>query len=140
MPLGHNRDAVIDSNDRPDIKPGTYEFKVDDAEEVVFNSGNKGLKVILLVAVGNRDVKCYCNFVYMDSIAWRLEQFYDAVDLDYRDEKLELWDITGKTGKANFKVDERGYLKADKFWPVRKRTATGVKVAAAQLDDDKLPF
>ncbi len=114
MPLGYNRDADT-AGGGGNSEPGEYPFIVDHVEEKTFKSGNEGLTVRLKTAVADgRDVTVYENFVYVDKALWKLNEFLTCIGLDFRDPP-EPWDVESKTGRANFTLNEKGYLQVEDF-------------------------
>lgn len=96
-------------------QPGKYRFKVDEAVETTFRSGNKGLKAKLLVAAfSDKDITVYCNFVYLPQSLWKLEQFMSSIGLDFSDKSLTAHDFVGLQGDAEFVAGEK-YLEAGDF-------------------------
>lgn len=129
-------------------KPGIYTYKVDEAEEVTFKSGNQGLKLKLLVNDGAPwgDSKCFENIVYGPNSTWRLKALCRSIGVEYS-EKLELWDLEGRGGRAKFKVEEyNGYqnLKVGNYIIKEGQTEAPVtaqgKNPAPESDIELCPF
>lgn len=98
---------------------GTYEFKIDDAVETTFRSGNDGAKVTLMVgAFATKDVKVFENFVYLPQALWRLKSLMEAVGLDFA-ANPDVEELINLTGKAKFRVGEKGYLEVEEFLPAK---------------------
>lgn len=98
--------------------PGEYVFKVDVANEVTFKTGGEGLKIELLVgAFNNRDIRVYVNLSYSEKAQWRLKQFMDAIGVDYYRPPESAHSLEGRTGRARFKANEKGYLEPDEYFP-----------------------
>ena len=144
MALGYNASDKQDSG-RSELKAGIYPFKVETAEETTFaSSGNKGLKVKVLVGYDGRDIGCFANLAYTDKALWRVEQFLDSIGCDFASPP-DAWELVAKTGMAEFVVNERGYFEV-KNWldPVaqtkeinRKNPPKQTTLAAAS---DDVPF
>ncbi len=97
---------------------GRYRFKVDDAQETTFKSGNEGVQVTLLVgAFDSRDVKVFDRFVFLPNSLWKLEQFMQSIGLDFHDTSIKPGDMVGLAGEASFVVGEKGYLEPDTYLP-----------------------
>jgi hypothetical protein len=141
-PLNYDPSKKSDDEggDYPPLKGGKYEFKVEEADETTFKSGNSGLKVKLLVGYTNgRDVPCFCNLVYTDNMLWKVEDFMDSIGLDFENPP-DAWELVGKTGWAEFKVNERGYFEVKSFaMPAASKQANGAGVGHA-TNDDPPPF
>lgn len=113
----------IDPNKGPgkQSKPGRYPFVVIEVEEKSFGrDGNTGLKVVMEVAVGDRDIKVFENLIYVEQSQWRLKQFLESVGFDY-DDPPDIDDLYDTQGVADFKLgkprgeNERRYLEVDHF-------------------------
>lgn len=111
----------IDPNKGPGKQsaPGRYPFVVVEVEEKQFRN-NKGLRVVMEVAVGERDVKVYENLIYVEQSQWRLKQFLESTGFDY-DDPPDIEDIYDAQGVADFKLgkprgeNDRRYLEVDHF-------------------------
>lgn len=115
MGLKYNPAEKIEGGGKAEA--GKYYFKVDEAGEATFSTGNEGLKVTLLVgAFDDRDVKVFCNFAYTPKALWRLKQFFDAIGVDF-DNPPDAYDLVGKTGEAIFEVGDKGYLQVETYLP-----------------------
>ncbi len=136
MPLGYNPKEEEDS-EREDLKGGTYEFKVDAAQEVFFKTGNEGLKVKLLVGYERRDVPCFVNLAYTKKALWRLRQFMECIGADF-DNPPELSELEGLTGHAVFGVNDRGYFEVEDWIPAGGQVTAPVKAHENNADD--VPF
>lgn len=155
MPLGYNKDA--DTSGGGDFElppPGEYLFKVDTCEEVTFASGNKGIKAKLLVDTGERDITCYVNIPYTDSMMWKVSHFVECLGFDFKNPP-DAWELVGKTGSADFVHKEgktregvptgKKYLDAKDFIveePLPKMTRGNgkAKPAGHAVDDSEIPF
>lgn len=113
----------IDPNKGPgkQSEPGRYPFVVIEVEEKSFGrDGNTGLKVVMEVAVGDRDIKVFENLIYVEQSQWRLKQFLESVGLDY-DDPPDIDDLFNTQGVADFKLgkprgdNDRRYLEVDHF-------------------------
>lgn len=97
-------------------QPGTYPFKVEEAQEVTFKTGAEGLSVKLLVgAFHNRDITVFARFTYGESAQWKLKQFMDAIGVDFYRPPQNAYELERHTGKAKFKLGDNGYLEVDEF-------------------------
>jgi len=100
---------------------GTYSFKITSVKFCEFASGNDGMRLVF--DVWNKEgvgFTAYENIVTsLARVKWRLEQFCDAVGLDYDDENLASEDFENKEGRAKFerKPDSK-WLKVDSYLPV----------------------
>jgi hypothetical protein len=139
-PLGYDPSRKNDDEgggDFPARKPGRYDFKVDEASETVFSSGNKGLKLKFLVAhKEDHDATCYENLPYTDNMLWKLSDFLDSLGLDFENPP-EAYELVGKHGVADFRVDEKGYFKVKKYLMPEPATP---KRPAAKADEDNVPW
>lgn len=144
-PLNYNPSEKSDDEggDYPPLKPGKYEFKVDSAEETTFSTGNTGLKVKLLVGYDNgRDVPCFCNLVYTAKMLWKVEDFLDSLGFDFENPP-DAWELVGKSGWGEFKVNEKGYFEAKGFLmppAPEKAVAERTKAPAPGQGADDVPF
>jgi hypothetical protein len=119
---------------------GKFPFKVDEAEEKKFGSGNEGLKVKLLVNNGKRDVPSYENFIYRDDLLWRVRKFMASLGLDFDDKSIQPADFVGRTGRAEFVVDKEGYLKGKKWIPADGFKGKSGDGPAADAPIEDVPF
>lgn len=111
----------IDPNKGPgkQSEPGRYPFVVVEVDEKQFTN-NKGLRVVMEVAVGDRDIKVYENLIYVEQSQWRLKQFLESIGFDY-DDPPDTEDIYDAQGVADFKLgkprgdNDRRYLEVDSF-------------------------
>ncbi len=99
-------------------RPGRYPFVVIEAEEKQFRNSD-GLRIVMEVAVGERDVKVYENLVYVSQSQWRLKQFLESTGFDY-DNPPDVDEIFDAQGVADFKLgpkkdNDRRYLEVDNF-------------------------
>ena len=109
------------------VPPGKYEFRVMEAEEKVFKTGNEGVSVKIAVEVSeSRDITNYANFAYTKGALWRLEQFMTAVGLDFAHPPAvhELIGLRGRvdledTGEKYLSVKE--WLAPDAQWVARQK-------------------
>ena len=141
MPMNYSPDEKVD---RPNAEPGEYVFKIDDAQETVFRSGNEGCKLTLLVgALPNRDVTVFDNLVYVGKALWKTEQLMKSIGLDFY-RPPEVHELVGKMGKAKFMTGEKGYLEVEEYLPASANNAPGAsqfQAAPAQEGaDDDVPF
>src|SRR5689334_13354163 len=101
-PMNYNPDEKVDSH----AAPGEYPFKIDDAQECRFRSGNEGCKLTLLVgALANRDVTVFDNLVYVPSALWKAEQLMKSIGLDFY-RPPEVHELVGKMGRAKFETND----------------------------------
>lgn len=131
-----------EGGDLPPLKPGDYEFKVEEADETTFGTGNQGLKVKLLVGYENgRDVPCYENMVYTPAALWKLKSFLEALGFDYK-KPPDAWELKGKTGWAKFGLNEKGYFKVKAYDPVHpaEKAHHSKPKPAAQSEDSDVPW
>lgn len=117
--LGYDPDN-IDTSKGPgkQSQPGRYPFHVVEADEKDFRRSS-GLRIVMEVAVGDRDVKVYENLVYVKQSQWRLKQFLESTGFDY-DDPPDVDDLLGAQGVADFKLgpkkeNDRRYLEVDMF-------------------------
>ena len=54
------------------LKPGRYDFVVKNSEPCVYNSGNSGIKLSLLV---NNITMVYDNLIFIQKSAWKIKGF-----------------------------------------------------------------
>lgn len=100
------------------VPSGEYPFRVDRAEEVRFDTGTDGAKIELKVKVSeSREIKVFARLSYVEQAQWKLKQFMDSIGLDFYNPPSDISEIEGRTGRAKFKLNDRGYLDADKFLP-----------------------
>ena len=146
-------------------KPGVYPFDVIAADEGVSKTGNDMITVQLQIDVPGRDnpITVYDYLVSTPKALFKIEQFCDAVGLDFKSGDLEPENILGLSGKAKFILDKPNdngdrYLKvkqyiSDKgFQEQPKNNLThaqqakletaraGVSNAPEPKDDDDIPF
>jgi hypothetical protein len=116
--MNYNPEEKVESTGGGKAEPGRYRFKVDSAIEKTFRSGNEGLETVLLAgAFETRDVKVFARFAYTPKALWKLEQFMQSIGLDFQDKSLQPADFFGRTGEADFILDEKGYLEVENFIP-----------------------
>ena len=127
--LVEKMDELDRQEDRPSIEPGDYDFKVYYVEEATFRSGNQGLKLRLLVAAGKSEVKSFDNIIFTQNAIWKLSALKKAVGCAVKNSELKPWDIEGKTGRAEFVLNDRGYLSVGSY----------IENAEKSTEDD-LPF
>jgi hypothetical protein len=150
--------------DYPPLRPGEYEFKIEEASETVFKSGNKGLKLKLLVAYeGTRDIPCYANLVYTPNMLWKVKHLLEGVGFDF-ESPPDAWELVGKAGWAQFgvkagldasgKPNGKEYLDVKDFSvdedsadgkeyhspPPAKKNGKAAAAKSAQQDDSDIPF
>jgi hypothetical protein len=114
-PMNYRPGDKIDGGGR--AEPGTYVFRVDEARETTFKTGTEGAEVTLMVgAFTDRDIKVFERFAYMPKALWKLEQFMNAIGEDFA-HPGEIYDLVGKTGRAEFEHDEKGYLRVKEYIP-----------------------
>lgn len=90
--------------DYPPLRPGEYEFKIEGAAETTFRSGNKGLKLKLLVSYeGTRDIPCYANLVYTPNMLWKVKHLLEGAGFDF-ESPPDAWELVGKTAWGQFGV------------------------------------
>lgn len=110
MGMNYKPEEMIEGGGR--ATAGRYHFKIDEAQERTFKSGNDGLEVKLLVAAfDSRDVTVYDRFVFLNNSTWKLKQFFDAIGVDFNNPP-DAHDLIGLTGEAEFEVGEKGYIEA----------------------------
>lgn len=143
MTMTYNPDEATESVER--AVAGTYDFTVDQLEELTFRSGNPGAKAVLRVqAFNDRDVKVYASFVYVPKALWKLRQFFECVGMDFkRPPPVEAF--AGLKGRAEFITGEKGYLEVDNFLPAFPAKAPAVAPMGYQTPvtppaDDDVPF
>lgn len=99
--------------------PGRYNFSVTEALEVVFTN-SEGLKIEMLVAVDDRDIRVFENLVYLEQCQWKLKQFLECIGASY-DDPPDIENLYNAQGVADFKLgkpqgDEgRRYLEVQEF-------------------------
>lgn len=133
-------------------KPGKYRFRVEEATEKTFNSGNEGCRLVLLVAAfSDRDVKVFDNLIYVPNSLWKTEQFLASLGFDFN-HSPEVHRLVGKTGEAEFRINEKGYLEVDTYLPASANNAPGSRPAVQRQTasqacdfgpppfDDNVPF
>lgn len=97
-------EANVGSENLPPI--GEYDFTVVDFEKTFSSSGNKMAKITLQLDKSAQFWKVYDNLVLTDKTAWKLAQFFEALGLKKKGEKLERmpWDkVPGATGRVKIK-------------------------------------
>lgn len=130
MPFNYNPQDKVDSGGR--AEPGEYRFRVEEAAETVFRSGNEGLTLKLAVAAfPEKDITVFARFVYTPKALWRLEQFMAAVGVDFANPG-EPHGLIGKSGKATFVVGENGYLEVDNYLPANANNGPDTRRAATK--------
>jgi len=150
MPMGYNPQEVGESSGGGGrAEPGTYHFRVDDARELTFRSGNEGCEIKLAVAAfGDRDITVYDRCVYTSRSLWKLKQFFGAVGCDF-ERPPEVHELAGHRGRARFKRDENGYLVVAEYLSAQQPQAPQRQSPGPQQQrggsggwppDDNLPF
>jgi hypothetical protein len=107
------KEADTEGGDYPAHEPGRYVFKVNTASETVFKSGNRGIKLALLVDNGKRDVKAFDNLVDTPKARWRWKMICKCLGVAF----VSPFDpavLENKIGVADFKVED-GYLRVDGY-------------------------
>lgn len=145
MPMNYNPDWKAEGGGR--AEPGTYQFKVDDAEEKTFNSGNDGCKLTLMVgALPDRDIHVFENLMYVEQSAWRIREFLESVGCSY-ERPPDARDLINKTGTAKFKLGKNGYLEVETFLPASASNGPDTRTSRGgygnpppPTDDDMPPF
>lgn len=111
----------VERGDGPDYEPydgpippkGVYRLKVERMEYVQFSSGNKGLKMLLLVDDPNKKkyagAPIWDNLVVVEQNDWKLAQFLDAIGATGKD-----WDgtVIGKDDQDRHVVQKIGRVNA----------------------------
>jgi hypothetical protein len=131
---------------------GTYPYVVDHITEKTFNSGNDGWKVELMVgAFPDRDIRVFCNLVNVPSALFMMEQFCNAHGVDFNSGEYDPTDFEGRSGKAAFVKNEKGYLDVKTFLAASANNGPDARKAAPARkpvsneppppsDDDCPPF
>ena len=85
---------------------GEYGFKVIEFEKTFSKAGNKMAKVVLELDEEGQHWKVYDYLVLSDKMAWKLSDFFEALSLKKKGEKLDKmpWDkVLGATGRMKIK-------------------------------------
>ena len=110
--------AAANTKGGGDYPAGEYPFRVQTAEEVRFGTGTDGAKLELQVRVSDdREVKVFANLSYVDTAQWKLKQFMESIGLDFNNPPDDIAELEGRTGRAKFKPNKKGYLEAEKYLP-----------------------
>ena len=116
-----NREAAESGGRAPE---GEYAYQVEQADEKTFSTRNSGVALMLLVAIGDRDVKVFENLVDTPAAQWRIKQFMESINCDYMNPP-PLYQIPGKRGRAKFVVGDNGYLEVEEFLPASASNGPG---------------
>ena len=89
------------------LEPGDYDFEVIDFDKTRSSKGTKMVVATLRVTDGKATTTIKENLVLLESCEWKLSQFFRALGLKKRGEKLKVkWnDAKGKTGRCRVKKD-----------------------------------
>lgn len=140
MPLGYHTGGYDRDENREKAEPGEYAFKVEDANEVRFKTGNEGLELRLLVAaLPNRDITVFDRLVYVDKARWKIDKFLASIGFDFFSPP-ELHDLYGKQGMASFVTGEKGYLEVEEYFPKDASDASRPTSRQSVPYGDDLPF
>lgn len=144
--------------DMTPIKPGEYGFTVSGAIEAQSEAGNDMIAIELLVDVPGRDnpLKVFDYLVATPKALFKIQQFCDAVGLDFAANELDADSIIGLAGRAKFVLgapkqngnrylEVRQYLKPAGFTeqPVGAQPQQIVNnntTPATPLSGDDIPF
>jgi hypothetical protein len=125
MPMNYRPDDKIDGGGR--AEPGTYVFRVEEARETTFKTGTEGAEVTLMVgAFEDRDITVFERFAYMPKALWKLEQFMNAIGEDFA-HPGEVYDLVGRTGRAEFEHNDKGYLRVKEYIPANANNGPDIK-------------
>lgn len=141
MPMGYNPNEVGEKPRR--ATAGVYDFVVESVQETTFRSGNRGAKGKLQVAAfPDKDITVFVSFVYTPTALWKLDQFLTSVGQDFNNPP-EPEHLTGMKGKAEFTIDEKGYLEAGKFLPAMANNGPDARMSypmPQSIVADDVPF
>jgi hypothetical protein len=117
-------------------EPGKYPFRVESALEVTFKSGSEGLEVELAVCAfpgSPRTIKVFERFVFVPKALWKLEQFMNAIGMDFNQPPANAMMYVGKTGNAEFVKGEKGYLEAGEYIAAKANNAPSTRRASSAV-------
>jgi|TARA_Y100000310_G_scaffold35168_1_gene33264 hypothetical protein len=143
MPLGYDPN-MIESGGGGRVNPGTYAYRVVEAVEKTFRSGNLGLELKLDVLVGDRAIPVYERIAYKQNVMWKMRKFAESAGFDPM-RSPEVHQLVGMQGRAEFAKDSKGYLEVDEFLPKKDNASAPAPapapapVTAAPVGDD-VPF
>ena len=136
---------MIESGGGGRVNPGTYAYRVVEATEEKFRSGNFGLRLKLDVLVGDRAIPVYERIAYKQNVMWKIRKFAESAGFDPK-RSPDVHHLVGMQGRAEFAKDSKGYLEVDEFLPKEDNKsapspapAPAPAVAAAPAGDD-VPF
>ena len=113
--MNYNEEDLVEGGGR--AVPGVYAFTVGNAEDTVFKSGNPGITVVLQTAAfEDRDIKVTTRMVTTKAGLWKVKEFLDSIGVAFYPPPATE-SLIGKTGHAEYVLDEKGYLEAKKFLP-----------------------
>jgi len=134
--LPYNPDEA--KNERKTIKPGVYPFFVEKAVESKTLDDKEYTALTLKVSIDDRDVTCFDNMYYTPKALFRIAQFSEACGID---KPTEHDHYVGAQGKANFDLNERGFLNVKWYitdGPVQSVPTAPMENSSAEIDE--IPF
>jgi|2_EtaG_2_1085320.scaffolds.fasta_scaffold62907_2 hypothetical protein len=139
--LGYN--PKIRSKKKGEVPPGVYQFRVFDIQEREFGTGTEGMTITFDVFADNRVIKAYENMYYTDDAQWKLERFFEAIGLVWKEEEpYDKEEILNKTGTAYFtRAKDEKYLGVKEFlMPKSGPVQNSGKVIPPSMPDEDVPF
>lgn len=129
-------------------QPGDYSFRVESMIQTTFNSGNEGLTGELAVRAfpgSDRTIRVFVNFVFTKRALWKLEEFMNAIGMDFNNPPQNSMAYVGKTGRATFIKGDKGYLEVGEYLAAKANNApSSQRRTQAQpsqaVDFDNVPF
>ena len=114
---------------------GVYSFYVGDAIDQFFKTGNPGVTLTLMTAAfPNRDVKVTTRLVTVKSALWKVNEFLQSVGVPFSPPP-PTESLIGKRGRAEFVLDDKGYLEVKSFLPASANNGPD-----SRPSDDLPPF
>lgn len=115
---------IFNPNEKQELQPitaGKYKFKVIEAKEDYSKNNNEMIKLILEIGAGDRTVKIYDYLVNSPTSLSKVENFCQAVGLDFMSGEL-MPENCYRSGYALFKLgakkeDGKQYLEVAKYLP-----------------------
>lgn len=127
------------------FEPGIYSFKVEDIQEKTYRTGSAGYSVLLLVGIGDRDVRVYDNIITNPTpgkkhAKWKLAALCRSVGVDPAG-GVDPAQLVGKSGTGDF-IREEGskYLSVGEYVVDAKPTSRSQPYTPTQQDIGNVPF
>ena len=139
--LGYN--PSIRSKKKGEVPPGVYQFRVFDIQERKFGTGTRGMTVTFDVFADNRVIKAYENMYYTEDAHWKLEDFFAALGLVWKEEEAyDKEEILNKMGSAYWtRAKGEKYLGVKEFiMPKSAPNQKSGKDTPPPMSDEDVPF